>query len=455
MVKLLQQNKQCVSMNFFDEELCMTNIVNNNAPKALAELAKKWANQGKKFHLSPDNVFYYNNAPVNYYGADDVSREVGSWSIYSENQLVPPYQFLKKEEIEEIAQAFAQETHPKEAMLFLSNRCCSRCFMCWYHGEDTSYYDNELKEEHKLVDLETAKRWVDKLAQAGIEKLNIFANGETLVIPYWEEIMKYTAQKGLKQYFITNGFFLTEEVAKKLQAIGNITSAEVSLHATDFETWSKVTRINNKKMYENAMNAPHLLKKYVTNEVYVAFVRTERNIHQYKDFLDKWLHEGFIVSSVYKMTNNDLPGNNYNNQFNEPAGLCEQMYGTIYVMPSGKVMPCGAYYFASILDKDVYKNLKTIDEYTIEELRNFNKRPITDRQKKVCGSCFSYYRRNITLEKKIFGYNATTDGVSDRVFPVANYVKKKKKTIKDRMKTELNSVKRHFNDFKNKFKSEQ
>ena len=413
-------------------------FVNNNAPEALVELCKKWDEENKIFYLGPENIFLYNNAPVNYYGADNVSRECGEWNIHSENCLTPPYQFLRKEEIEEIAEAFAQNTHPQNATLFLGNKCCSRCFMCWYHGEDTSYYNEYLKDEQVQVDFNTAKEWIDKLCEAGIENISIASNGETLMLPYWEELMRYTAKKGLTQYFITNGMFFTEEVAKKLKEIGNITCAEVSIHGTDFETWSKVTRIKNKKLFENVINTPLLMKKYVTDNVYIAFVKTERNIHNFKEFLDFWVPKGFHITSKYKLTDNDIPGNNYYKQFNEPCGLCANLYGNLYVMPSGKVIPCGGYYFCGNINPDFYKNLPNIKDLTPENLKNFNKRKISNTQRLVCSECFNYYRRNISITKTVYGYPATCDGVSDRI--ALNL--KKKKTIKQRIKNEYNSAKK-------------
>lgn len=421
-------------MDMLKQEKSVLEIVNNNAPEAMVNLAQKWADEGKSFYIGPENIFYYNNAQISYHGADEVSRKHGSWSVHTCDCPVSPYWQLKKEEIEQIAFAFAKDIKVYSATLFLSNKCNSRCFCCGYHGEKSTHYDTKMTCEHKVVDYETAVKRVDKLYDMGVQVVSIAANGDTLVYKDWEKLMKYVAKKGMKQYFISNGFMVTKEVAKKLASIENLELAEISLHATDFETWSAVTRTKNKKLFENATNAPLLLKKYGIPSVVVAFVKTERNIHNLKPFLDYWLPKVDEVSVVHKLSSEEVEQvGSYYNQFNEPKGLCCSSYQNMYVFPSGMVLPCGGAYYS--YTDEARKNLPYLDfdQSSVEQIKDFlYKVGQTDEFAGICSNCWSQARRGTKFEIDVCGYPAMMDGVSIRVCK-----DKKKKTLPQKIKREI------------------
>ncbi len=410
-------------------------FVNNNAPEALVELCKKWDNENKTFYLGPENIFAWEYMPVDYTGGESISKDLGSWSIHTTGQTLPLHLNLNKDEITEIATAFRQKSYPKSAQLFLSDRCCSSCIMCPYHGEDTEYFDKYLSSYKTTVTLEIAKQWVDKLCDIGIKNISIAAHGETLMLPYWEELMRYTAEKGLTQYFITNGMFFTEEVAKKLKEIGNVTCAEVSIHGTDFETWSSVTRIKNKKLFDNAINAPFLLKKHVTDNVYVAFVKTEKNIHNLKTFLDFWIPKSFNVTVLPRLEEND----NFtyiNNSFDPPI-LCAD--SGLNIAPNGDILPCSGGYRLITEDNKNSLGILNIKSASSEDIlqywRNlFNNKIFCE---KICKHCKRYQRKGTLSERTTYyGYEAIREDIHYRVLP------KHKKTFKQRIKNEYNSAKK-------------
>jgi MoaA/NifB/PqqE/SkfB family radical SAM enzyme len=388
-------------------------IVNNNAPEVLVQLAKKWHEEGKSFYLGPENIFHYNCQPINYAGAEKVSRNIGDWSIHTSDCAVPKFHTLKKEEVEEIAYAFSVNAlRPKLAFLTLNYKCNAACGCCPYHGTESSYYKNNFKSDQITIDLNTAKQWVDKVFDI-MEGGSVFlgSDGELFLIPYWEEIMSYVVKKGLRQFFTTNGTFFTPELIEKLVGFGNIDTIKFSLHALDFDTWSAFTNIKNRKLYENAMQAPILAKKAGIQNVYINFVKTEVNAHQVKDFIDYWSDK---VSGVFisHALNAEESLSNYYDQFNEPVGVCEAYSSIIYVLPSGTVIPCcpAATYYN---DKDKYSlPYANFNEHSAEEILHMMRESVkNDKFKTMCAHCVQYSRRGaIPAKINCYGYDASLNG---------------------------------------------
>lgn len=413
-------------------------IISFNAPKQLLPLAQKWANEGKSFYLGPDNIFIHNDSKVVYAGAENVSKIEGSWYICTEdNRVITRY--LYKSEVEEIQNAFAASVDPEIVSLFIDNKCNSRCYMCPYHGEDTKYYNDNLKSAQVTVTLEEVKKRIDKIAEAGIKNISIVTNGEILVYKDWEKVYRYAASKGMGQFFNTNGFMLTEQVIKKLVDIGNI-HVEVSLHALDFDTWSAVTRTKNRKLYETAINAPLLLKKYGINTS-VAYVKTDRNIHVLKEFIDYWVPKVDQVTLVNQI-NIDHDNNQYEANYSEPVGICMHARGQLYILPNGKVAPC-SWIITRMIDDNRYNlpdwNIKThsIEEINAEIKEAWKTGVFSD----ICAKCPRNSRRDVHFDTQIYNYKAYKTGAHIRI-PASLQTFKNKTSFKYRLERFIKRVKR-------------
>jgi hypothetical protein len=385
-------------------------LINNGAPKAMVALAKKWLKEGKSFYLGPE-IFWYGGRPVNYYGADDVSRNIGSWSVYSSDCPVPRFCSLKKEEIEEIAFSFAEHFPPKfeSSVLMLDNCCNIKCHFCPYHGEESDFYKKNYSREITCkVGFETAKRRIDKLIDMGLETVFIGSDGEAALAADYERIMNYAAQKGLKQHITTNGTFFHEKFVRHLASFGNIKSLKFSLNAATFETWSKVTGVSIEKIYETSMQAPLLAKKMLDGtEVSVSFVKTAINEHETKEFLDYWVPQvdGVYIAHALRF---DEFLDNYYDQFNEPLGICDNYMKMVYVLASGIVVPCcsAVYHYND-------KNLSQlpyidIDNASVEKIIDMMKSSFKNPHfKKICAHCVQFRRRGEEIPKvTLYGYNS-------------------------------------------------
>lgn len=420
-------------------------LINNNAPDVILEVAKKWHSQGKSFYLGPENIFYYNKSPIHYAGGEDLDRGIGNWSVHTDDCPFPPELSLSKEEIDEIAFELRKRTKPSSVRLYLTNRCNAKCYFCPIHGNDSDSYYEKLPSYKKLsVSFEDAKKYIDKIAETGITHVSIGANGEVFCIPYWEEIMHYTAQKGMTQYLLTNGIAITPKVAEKLKNIGNVTIAEVSLHATDFETWSAITGVKNKKAFQNAVQAPLLFKEIGIPTVVSAFVINEKNFHQLKSFLDYWVPKVSFCTVIPQLTDTNRKQKDI---ITEPFNLCSQNTG-LYLNLNGDILPCG--YALDELPENLYEEvgIKNINNCTPSEILDYHHAVANNDFFKTlcCKNCYLYQRIGSDLENiNFYGYKASTDSVRYRVFqnnPSSN--SRRKKTIKDRVLIEVHGVKRLF-----------
>lgn len=401
-------------------------IINNGAPEVLVELANRWNAEGKSFYLGPENIFFYNNQPINYAGSDNVSREAGSWYIYTEDQPLPIYTHLRKEEIEDIAYAFAVNVKSfHTAILTLNYKCNARCCCCSYHGNDHEFYNQNYKCEINTVDLDTAKMWIDKVTAMGVKNIFLGSDGEIFLVPHWKELMSYTASKGLKQIFTTNGTFFDEDVIKTLIELKNVAVVKFSLHALDFETWSKFTGVTNRKLFENAVNAPLRMKKAGIT-VYINFVQTEVNKGQTKAFLDYWKDkvDGVFVSHCMTLKEHF---DNYYDQFNEPVGICEAYMGVLYVLSSGQCIPCCP--AVMHYDDKNRQNLPKINlnEANPEDILNMMRDAVKDESfKNICKHCTQFSRRGSKPSQcKISGHDALKVPSAYLVLPSSNKLENK------------------------------
>jgi len=93
----------------------------------------------------------------------------------------------------------------------LTRRCNSKCTYC-----DSSPDAREFPGELNWVE---SRNVIDNLAAFGVPAL-LLSGGEPLMHPLFFYIAGYARERGLRLMLSTNGTLITEEVAKKLQAIG-------------------------------------------------------------------------------------------------------------------------------------------------------------------------------------------------------------------------------------------
>jgi MoaA/NifB/PqqE/SkfB family radical SAM enzyme len=115
---------------------------------------------------------------------------------------------LKLREAGMIAHGLSSQRHPVLAHVIPMRRCNLACAYC-----------NEYDDYSQPVPLEEMQRRLDKLADLGTAIITI-SGGEPLMHPKIYEIVAHIRRRKMIAGLITNGFYLTPEKIKKLNAAG-------------------------------------------------------------------------------------------------------------------------------------------------------------------------------------------------------------------------------------------
>lgn len=97
-----------------------------------------------------------------------------------------------------------KKIRPINVSWMITNRCNYNCEFCF----------GEFEEEE--LDLETAKKVIDKLQKAGLKKIS-WAGGEPLLWPHMMDLIDYTHSLGVTTMLITNGELINQQVLLKLK----------------------------------------------------------------------------------------------------------------------------------------------------------------------------------------------------------------------------------------------
>lgn len=111
-------------------------------------------------------------------------------------------------ELAMIGRALASTDHPVMAHIIPMRQCNLSCKYC-----------NEYDKVSKPVPLETMKRRIDHLARLGTNIVTI-SGGEPLLHPELDEIIRHMRKYPIIAGMITNGYLLTAERIKRLNAAG-------------------------------------------------------------------------------------------------------------------------------------------------------------------------------------------------------------------------------------------
>lgn len=137
--------------------------------------------------------------------------------------------------------------NPLRAMAELTYRCNLKCVHC---------YNPENKGRKEL----SKEEWFSVISQlADIGVLHIaFTGGEIFARPDAMDIIFYAKKKGLQVALMTNGTFLTEEIADKLISWG-VSKFEISFLGATKETFDKVTQV--KGSFERVLSVVKMLRR--------------------------------------------------------------------------------------------------------------------------------------------------------------------------------------------------
>ncbi|MCK4665507.1 radical SAM protein [Candidatus Dependentiae bacterium] len=140
------------------------------------------------------------------------------------------------------------QTGPILAAVSLTSTCHTHCLMCWYHSplmkQDDDYNNFNLELSYNVV-----KQLLIDLKDIGVKRLFISGEGEPFNHPDIKKILKLIKQLKFEFFMITNITNLSPEKADLLFDSGLI-GAEISTHASSFETYKKIYPVLNEKFFE-------------------------------------------------------------------------------------------------------------------------------------------------------------------------------------------------------------
>jgi radical SAM protein with 4Fe4S-binding SPASM domain len=133
---------------------------------------------------------------------------------------------------------------PIDAHFALTNKCPLECKHC---------YKSSTGKEQKELTLSQIKEILDILAKMNVFSV-AFGGGEPFAREEIFEIAKYANEKGIIPNITTNGYYITEETAKKCKVFGHM-HVSLDLPTDDFDD------TKNTGAFEAATNAIDLLNK--------------------------------------------------------------------------------------------------------------------------------------------------------------------------------------------------
>lgn len=178
---------------------------------------------------------------------------------------------------------------PYSMTLDITNKCNFRCIHCYNCSGENFTIEDELSDEEIL-------NVINEIASIGLDSF-CFCGGEPLLR---KELLIKCAKilsKGRVSSIgvVTNGFLVDENVAKELYESG-ITSAQVSLDGSTFDTYERIRGV--KGSFNRAVNALKMLKKAEIEQVSSAFCPTSFNCEQLEEVYNICCESGIDILRV-------------------------------------------------------------------------------------------------------------------------------------------------------------
>jgi MoaA/NifB/PqqE/SkfB family radical SAM enzyme len=185
---------------------------------------------------------------------------------------------------------------PAFCLLVVSKACTFRCKMC------NMWKNKERAIDRKEITTEEIKGFVDDLRNVTTEPIFLhLIGGEALLRPDLAEIVAYIRDSGFHSSITTNGFYINEEMAKKLIA-SRLTGIFLSLDGFKEETHDYLRGV--KGSYRRVMDAVELLDRHrgddKKNRLSIGITMTlmERNLDEVVD-LTEWAQGNEKINDLF------------------------------------------------------------------------------------------------------------------------------------------------------------
>lgn len=164
---------------------------------------------------------------------------------------------------------------PSEVHLSITDDCCLRCKMC-------NIWQLKEKEKQPPLDLEQAKKIIDRLSD-WLGHFNLtFAGGEPFFNQDFINIIKYAKTKNIVTSTNSNAFIITPVLAKKIAQSG---LDKIFFSLDGLSTEHDYVR-GKKNSYQRVLNAiAYLQTEEKRPQIYLNTVISQNNLHQLKSLL--------------------------------------------------------------------------------------------------------------------------------------------------------------------------
>jgi len=157
---------------------------------------------------------------------------------------------------------------PLKVNIDITDKCDMHCIMCWYHS---SYLKKENSErDNFFMPVERIKSLAKELKTIKTKIIMLCGEGEPLLHPRLEEIMEIMRANSLEVEIMTNAYYLDKKRVDYFSKVG-LKKIIVSMHAPDFETFSKIRPLKTKEDFEIIMD----------NLLYLKSIRSPKNNPQF------------------------------------------------------------------------------------------------------------------------------------------------------------------------------
>ena len=151
-----------------------------------------------------------------------------------------------------------EKIYPIYCAISLTQICNYRCIFCVY---------DSLKRKEIYLDSERILSIIKELHDNGLKALFISGEGEPLIHPNATEIINESKNYGVDCGLNTNGFFLTEDVSRKI--LKDLTFIRVSINGCSAENYSVIHRAPSGAYGKTLENLRHAVKLKKENNLKV------------------------------------------------------------------------------------------------------------------------------------------------------------------------------------------
>ena len=168
------------------------------------------------------------------------TRELAN-GLFRHSSLKQRNALLNEEEYER--KAIRLKSNPTTYILGLTNVCNFDCTFC---------PKQEMTRHYEYMDFERVCGIIDEIAEYNMaEKITFHVMGEPFMHPRFFEILEHAAQLGVKTGITTNGTYLDEEMAIKLEKV-TASQVNISLQTPDEESFK--TRKSRRMKFDEYHN---------------------------------------------------------------------------------------------------------------------------------------------------------------------------------------------------------